>query len=84
MGNCVGICNTNVSKGKGDVIIERGSENETGKYLDTQYIKKVIYIQKSVKKYLKKIKSERNPDNKDEKTNNSSSIKKNKPSKQSK
>ena len=73
-------------KGKGDIIVEKGSENETGKYLDTQYIKKVIYLQKSVKKYLKKIKSSKNLDNKVKKENahNSPSSKKIKSSKQTK
>ena len=51
MGNCVGVCNSHLLKLKGDVVIEKNSDNETGKYLETQYIKKVIYIQKSVKQY---------------------------------
>ena len=86
MGHCVGICNSNLLKGKGDIIVEKGSENETGKYLDTQYIKKVIYIQKSIKKYLKRIKSSKNLDNKVKKENahNSPSSKKIKSSKQAK
>ena len=46
MGNCVGICNSNMSKSKGDIIIEKNSDNETGKYLETQYMKKVIYLKK--------------------------------------
>ena len=53
MGSCVGICNLKMIKSNGDIIIEKSSENETGKYLETQYMKKVIYLQKNVKEYLK-------------------------------
>ena len=57
MGSCLGVCNSNYLKLKGDIIIEKNSDNETGKYIETQYMKKVIYLQKSVKQYLMKIKS---------------------------
>jgi hypothetical protein len=60
MGNCIGICNTNILKLKGDVVLEKNSDGETGKYLETQYIKKVIYLQKSVKQYLRKKQSSKN------------------------
>ena len=54
MGNCGGICNTTISKLKGDIIIN--SEQETGKYYEQKDIKKIIYIQRNIKKYLKKLK----------------------------
>ena len=53
MGNCVGICNSNLLKTKGDVVLEKNSAIETGKYLDTLYIQKVIFLQKYIKKFLK-------------------------------
>ena len=81
MGNCIGICNSNLAKAKGDVVIEKNSENETGKDLETQYLKKVIFLQKNIKNYLKKIKSIKNTDNK---TKNPQSNKKSKSSKQPK
>ena len=71
MGNCIGICNTNILKLKGDVVLEKNSDGETGKYLETQYIKKVIYLQKSVKQYLRKKQSSKNEKNKNGKIKNS-------------
>ena len=74
MGNCIGICNSNLLKAKGDIIIEKNSENETGKDLETQYLKKVIFLQKSIKKYLKK-KKLKNNNNKGKNTQNTKKIK---------
>ena len=55
MGNCGGICKSKLFGLKGDIIIEKkNSNNDTGKYLETEYIQKIILIQKNVKKYLKK------------------------------
>ena len=48
MGNCGSICNTN-TKLKGDIIIN--SEQETGKYYEQKDIKKIIFIQRSEKKF---------------------------------
>ena len=78
MGNCVGICNSKILKLKGDLILEKNSYNETGKYLETQYIKKVIYIQRNVKQYLRKLKSSKNVIDKpkNEKTKNAQNDKK--------
>jgi len=90
MGSCLGVCNSNYLKLKGDVIIEKNSDNETGKYLETQYMKKVIYLQKSVKQYLRKIKSKQKINNNQKENQkeinssnkNSPSSKKNKSTKQ--
>ena len=57
MGNCSGLCKSNLLRLKGDILIEKTSNNETGKYLETESIQKIIYIQKNVKQFLKKVKS---------------------------
>ena len=57
MGNCAGICKSKILGLKGDIILEKNTNNETGKYLETDNIQKIIYIQKEIKKYLKKVKS---------------------------
>jgi hypothetical protein len=57
MGNCAGLCKSKLLRLKGDIILEKNSNNETGKYLETDNIQKIIYLQKNVKKYLKKVKS---------------------------
>ena len=63
--------------------MEKNSDEETGKYLETHYIKKVIFLQKYIRKYLTKIKTPKNiTDKKSEK--NSPSAKKIKTSKQTK
>ena len=55
MGNCGGLCKSKLFGLKGDIIIEKkNSENDTGKYLETEYIQKIILIQKKVKKFLRK------------------------------
>ena len=56
MGNCGNICNTNISKLKGDIILN-SVEQETEKYLDQT--DKLIFIQRNIKKYLKKIKNKK-------------------------
>ena len=84
MGNCVGICKTKLLKSKGDIVLEKISEVETGKYLETQYIKKIIFLQKYIRRFLIKIKTSKKVIKKNEKTKNSSSPKKTKPSKQGK
>ena len=57
MGNCGAICKYKILGLKGDIILEKNSNNDTGKYLETEYIQKIIHIQKSVKQFLKKKKS---------------------------
>jgi hypothetical protein len=57
MGNCGGICNRNLLKNKGDIIISQ--EQETGQYLDQNDMKKLIYLQGYVKKFLKRIKAKK-------------------------
>ena len=57
MGNCAGLCKSKLLRLKGDIILEKNSNNETVKYLETDNIQKIIYLQKNVKKYLKKVKS---------------------------
>ena len=57
MGNCGAICKYKFLGLKGDIILEKNSNNDTGKYLETEYIQKIIHIQKSVKQFLKKKKS---------------------------
>ena len=59
MGICTGICNTNLSKLKGDIIIKSNFEQETGKYLEENDMKKVIFLQRYIKKFLKKRKSQK-------------------------
>ena len=54
MGNCGGFCKLKILGLKGDIILEKNSNNDTGKYLETEQIQKIIYIQKIVKQYLKK------------------------------
>ena len=57
MGNCSGLCKSNFLRLKGDIIVDKNSNNETGKYLETESIQKIIYIQKNIKQFLKKVKS---------------------------
>ena len=52
MGNCGGICNRNLLKSKGDVII---SEQETGQSLDQNDMKKLIYLQRAIKNFIKRV-----------------------------
>ena len=80
MGSCIGLCNSNYVKIKGDIPVEKNSENETGKYIETQYMKKVIYLQKSVKQYLRKIKNKQEYYNKKEVINEVISSNKSSPS----
>ena len=55
MGNCGGLCNNlKVFGGKGDIILEKNSNNDTGKYLETDNAQKIILLQKALKQYLKK------------------------------
>ena len=56
MGNCGGICNRNLLKSKGDVII---SEQETGQSLDQNDMKKLIYLQRAIKNFIKRVKSKK-------------------------
>ena len=54
MGNCGGLCNNlKVFGGKGDIILEKNSNNDTGKYLETDNAQKIILLQKALKQYLK-------------------------------
>ena len=58
MGNCGNICTRNISKIKADIIINT-LDKETDKYLEPNNIKKIIFLQKFIKKYLKKIKTKK-------------------------
>ena len=58
MGNCGNACINNISKIKGDITVNT-SDNQTKKYLEPNYMKKIIFLQKFIKKYLKKIKSKK-------------------------
>ena len=58
MGNCAGICNKKSLKYKGDVIlITQGPES--GSYLEQNNLKKIILLQNSIRKFLKRIKKKR-------------------------
>ena len=58
MGNCGGICNKNNIKSRGDIILT-SQEQETGKYYDNNDMKKIVFLQKSIRKYLRKQKSKK-------------------------
>ena len=64
MGNCGGICTSNLTKMKGDIVITSNYE-ETGKYLEEKEVTKIIFLQKEIKKFLIKIKSRKKAKNKD-------------------
>ena len=55
MGNCSDICNSKVIKSKNDVVIS--NEPDTGNYYEQNDMKKIIYLQKFIRKYLKKNKN---------------------------
>ena len=57
MGNCSGICNSKIIKPKNDVLIS--NEPDTGNYYEQNDMKKIIYLQKFFRKYLKKIKTKK-------------------------
>ena len=57
MGNCGGFCKLKILGSKGDIILEKNSNNDTGKYLETDNAQKIILLQKALKQYLKKKKS---------------------------
>ena len=48
MGNCGAICKYKILGLKGDIILEKNSNNDTGKYLETEYIQKIIHIQTEI------------------------------------
>ena len=55
MGNCGGVCSQNISKLKGDIIMEKlMSEKGTSDCPLNYNIQKVTYLQKKNKKILKK------------------------------
>ena len=58
MGNCAGICNQKFLKYKGDVILISQNQ-ETGNYLEQNNLKKIIYLQNAIRKYLKGIKNKK-------------------------
>ena len=70
MGNCAGICNSNLLKLQGDIIIKSSSEQETNKFLEQNDIKKIIYLQRAIKKFLKRKKSKRKMKIKNKNNNN--------------
>ena len=61
MGNCAGICKSKILGLKGDIILDKNTNNETGKNLETDNnnnnIQKIIYLQREIKKFLKKLNS---------------------------
>lgn len=63
MGNCAGICNSNLLKLQGDIIIKSSSEQETNKFLEQNDIKKIIYLQRAIKKFLKRKKIKKKNEN---------------------
>ena len=68
MGNCTGICKENLLKLNGDVILDQNKVVETGKYLEAIYLKKIIFLQRYIKQYLKKKKYKKNSDDSKKKT----------------
>ena len=55
MGNCAAFCNLKIFRAKGDIILEKNNySSETGKYLETESVQKIIFIQKKMRQYLKK------------------------------
>jgi len=55
MGNCAAFCNLKIFRAKGDIILEKNNySSETGKYLETESVQKIIFIQKKLRQYLKK------------------------------
>ena len=58
MGNCGSFCNLKIFRAKGDIILDKNNySRETGKYLETESVQKIIFIQKKMREYLKKKKS---------------------------
>ena len=58
MGNCGGICANNMTKYKGDVIMDKLiSEKVTSKGIVSYDIEKVQYLQRKIKLFLKKKKT---------------------------
>lgn len=54
MGNCGGVCTQNISKLKGDIIMEKLiSEKVTSNCPINYNIQKVTYLQRKIKKILK-------------------------------
>jgi len=45
MGNCAGICKSKILGLKGDIILEKNTNNETGKYLETDNIQKIMELE---------------------------------------
>jgi len=70
MGNCAGICNTNLLKLQGDIIIKSSSEQETNKFLEQNDMKKIIFLQRAIKRFLKRKKSKRKIKMKNKNNNN--------------
>jgi hypothetical protein len=55
MGNCGSFCNLKIFRAKGDIILDKNNySRETGKYLETESVQKIIFIQKKMREYLKK------------------------------
>ena len=58
MGNCVYLCNRNISKIKGDIIINN-LDNKPEKIIEQNNMKKIIFAPKIYQKIFKKIKSKK-------------------------
>ena len=55
MGNCGGICSNNISRYKGDIIMDKLiSEKVTSKCAENYNIGKIIYLQRKIKAFLAK------------------------------
>lgn len=60
MGNCGGVCTQNISKLKGDIIMEKLiSEKVTSNCPINYNIQKVTYLQRKIKKFLKRKKGQK-------------------------
>jgi hypothetical protein len=58
MGNCGDICSNNISKYKGDIIMDRLiSEKSPSKRTDNYNIEKIQYLQRKIKSFLKRKKA---------------------------